>query len=196
MALLGPNEFTLQVLKPEYCGIARSTPRLLMPWLLASLGHWPPWYWPCRINRSLSSTRRDFNNLCHLSEMIEIWICLHVSCKRFSMRVKPLCLLYNIALEIIIIGIGSGLSPVWCQAIAQTYIICVLDIHDDVIKWKHFPRYRPFVRGIHRSPVNSPHKGQWRRALMFLLICTRINGCVNNGEAGDLRHYSAHVTSP
>ena len=32
--------------------------------------------------------------------------------------------------------------------------------HDDVIKWKHFPRYWPFVRGIHRSPVNSPHKGQ------------------------------------
>ena len=32
--------------------------------------------------------------------------------------------------------------------------------HDDVIKWKHFPRYWPFVRGIHRSTVNSPHKGQ------------------------------------
>ena len=27
--------------------------------------------------------------------------------------------------------------------------------HDDVIKWKHFPHYWPFVRGIHRSPVNS-----------------------------------------
>ena len=39
--------------------------------------------------------------------------------------------------------------------------------HDDVIKWKHFPRYWPFVRRIHRSPVNSPHKGQWRGALMF-----------------------------
>ena len=44
--------------------------------------------------------------------------------------------------------------------------------HDDVIKWKHFPRYWPFVRGIHQSPVNSPHKGQWRGALMFSLICT------------------------
>ena len=43
--------------------------------------------------------------------------------------------------------------------------------HDDVIKWKHFPRYWPFVRGIHRSPVNSPHKGQWREALVFSLIC-------------------------
>ena len=42
--------------------------------------------------------------------------------------------------------------------------------HGDVIKWKHFPRYWPFVRGIHWSPVNSPHKDQWRGALMFSLI--------------------------
>ena len=65
-------------------------------------------------------------------------------------------------------------------------------LHDDVIKWKHFPRYCPFVRGIHRSPVNSPHNGQWRGALMFSLICAWINGCVNNGEAGDLRSHRAH----
>ena len=30
--------------------------------------------------------------------------------------------------------------------------------HDDVIQWKHFPCYWPFVRGIHRSPLNYPHK--------------------------------------
>ena len=29
-------------------------------------------------------------------------------------------------------------------------------VHDDVIKWKLFPRYWPFVREIHRSTVNSP----------------------------------------
>ena len=45
---------------------------------------------------------------------------------------------------------------------------------------------------IHRGPVNSPHKGQWRGAWVFSLICTRINGWVNNGEAGDLRHHRAH----
>ena len=28
-------------------------------------------------------------------------------------------------------------------------------VHDDVIKWKHLPRYWPFVRGIHRSPVTG-----------------------------------------
>ena len=57
---------------------------------------------------------------------------------------------------------------------------------------KHFPRYWPFVRGIHRSPVNSKHKGQWRGALMFSLIYVWINGWVNNGEAGDLRRYRTH----
>ena len=64
--------------------------------------------------------------------------------------------------------------------------------HDDVIKWKHFPRNWSFVRGIHRSQVNSPHKGQWRAALMFSLIYAWINGWVNNREAGDLRRYRAH----
>ena len=69
----------------------------------------------------------------------------------------------------------------------------ILDwIHDDVIKWKYFPRYWPFVREIHRSPVNFPHKGQWRGALMFALICVWINGWVNNREAGDLRRYRPH----
>ena len=65
-------------------------------------------------------------------------------------------------------------------------------MHDDVIKWKRFPRYWPFVRGIHRSPVNSPHKGQWRGALMFSLICVWMNSCANNREAGDLRRYRVH----
>ena len=61
--------------------------------------------------------------------------------------------------------------------------------HDNVIKWKHVPPYWYFVRGIHRSPVNSLHKGQWRGALMFSLICVRITGWANNREAGDLRRH-------
>ena len=43
-------------------------------------------------------------------------------------------------------------------------------LHEDVIKRKHFPQYWPFVRGIHRWPVTSHLKGQWRGALMFSLI--------------------------
>ena len=66
-------------------------------------------------------------------------------------------------------------------------VLCVQNNHDDVIKWKNFTCYWPFVRGIHWSPVNSPHKGQWSRALMFSLICAWMNAWVNNCEGGDFR---------
>ena len=57
--------------------------------------------------------------------------------------------------------------------------------------WRHqmktFSCYWPFVRGI-----ESPHKGQWRGALMFCLICAWTNGWVNNGDSGDLRDHHTH----
>ena len=92
----------------------------------------------------------------------------------------------------------------WCQtfggrcrslliiSVSKIAISTSTTFHDDVIKWKHFPRCWPFVRGIHRSPVNSSHKGQWRGALMFSLICVWINSWVNNREAGDLRRHRTH----
>ena len=62
--------------------------------------------------------------------------------------------------------------------------------------WRHqmetFSALLTFVRGIHRWPVNSPHKGQWRGALMFSLICTWANEGVNDQDAGDLRRHRAH----
>ena len=57
---------------------------------------------------------------------------------------------------------------------ADEVTLTLTSSHDDVIKWKHFPRYWTFVRGIHRSPVNSPHKGQWHGALMFSLMNKRL----------------------
>ena len=42
--------------------------------------------------------------------------------------------------------------PVSCITIADvTAKSMARDVHYDVIKWKHFPRYSPFMRGIHRS---------------------------------------------
>ena len=78
-----------------------------------------------------------------------------------------------------------------CVSIKRNYTCDLLACHDDVIKWKHFPRYWPFVRGIHRSPVNSPDKGQWRGAF-FYFICVWMHGWVNNREADDMRRYGAH----
>ena len=77
----------------------------------------------------------------------------------------------------------------WCRSLR------FFRVHDDVIKWKHFPRDRAFVHRIHRLPVNSPHKGQWRVSLTFSLICAWtnhwVNSWVNNGDAGDLRRNRA-----
>ena len=67
------------------------------------------------------------------------------------------------------------------------------EIYDDIIEWKHSPRNWPFVRGIHRSSVNSPHKGQWRGTLMFSLICAWTNSWAYNGDAGDLRRHDVIV---
>ena len=68
--------------------------------------------------------------------------------------------------------------------------------HHTHTRWRHqietFSALLALCAGIHRSPVNSPHKGQWRGALMFSLMCTWMNGWVNNREAGDLRRHRAH----
>ena len=88
-------------------------------------------------------------------------------------------------------------QDIWKNAAWQLVITMM---HDDVIKWKHFPRYWPFVRGIHRWPVDSPHKDQWREALMFSLICAWTNNEVRNRDAGDLRrrrtHYDVNLVDP
>ena len=87
----------------------------------------------------------------------------------------------------------SSIANVHCvNNIGSTVVALPAHAHDDVIKWKHFPRNWPFVREIHRSPVNFPHKGQWRGALMVSLIYTWINDWINNREAGDLRRQHGH----
>ena len=61
--------------------------------------------------------------------------------------------------------------------------------------WRHqiqtFSALLPFVRGIYRSPVDSPHKGQWRGALMFSLIWRWTNDWANSRDAGDLKCHRA-----
>ena len=83
---------------------------------------------------------------------------------------------------------SSALKRKGCRGYYRFVTITGGGQHDDVIKWKHFPRYWPFVRGIHPSPVNSTHKGHWREAL----ICTCMNGWVNSRDAGDLRRHRAY----
>ena len=83
-------------------------------------------------------------------------------------------------------------SPFLSRSGIQTQPFHPISPHDDVITWKHFLRYWPFVRGIHRPPVDSPNKGHWRGALMFSSICACPNGWTNTLNAGDLRQHRAH----
>ena len=66
----------------------------------------------------------------------------------------------------------------------DTKLVCKGQPHDDVIKWKHFPRDWPFVReftGYRRIPLTkASHAELWW-----------INGSVKNREAGDLRRHRA-----
>ena len=103
------------------------------------------------------------SSLCEASQTVEARLCLFFSCKPEQMVKKH-----------------------------PSYQGFDTPQHDDVIKLKHFPRCWPFVRGIRRSLVNSPHKCQWRGGLMISLNCVWINSCINNREAGDLRRYRAH----
>ena len=112
-------------------------------------------------------------------------LCLQIYVQNY--RILAISLLKRISCQHVkrlIINFDKNHIHVWC--------LCLSQQHGDVIKWKHFPRYKPFVRGIHRSPVNSPHKVQWRGSLMFSLICAWIKGWVNNGGAGELRRHRSH----
>ena len=86
-------------------------------------------------------------------------------------------------------GICAMFRSNWYNALLAGAVDGDTHLHDDVIKLKYFPRYWPFVRGNHRSMVNS-HQGQWRGALMFSLAW--INGWVSNREAGDLRRHRTY----
>ena len=78
------------------------------------------------------------------------------------------------------------------------WVLCTvsLDINDYVPWWRHqmetFSALLALCAGKSPFPVNSPHKGQWRGALMFSLICVWINDWVNNHEASVFRRYRAH----
>ena len=60
--------------------------------------------------------------------------------------------------EIIIKSTATPLEITSQHPTKSKWCVQILKCHEDVIKWKHFPRYWPFVREIHWSPDNSPQK--------------------------------------
>ena len=106
----------------------------------------------------------------------------------------------------------SGVKRLFCSTLKISQMIIshnILIMKTQMLHWDHlcsccnlttmmtssktlFPRYWPFARGILRSPVNSPYKGQWRGALMLSLISAWANGSSSSRYAGDLRRHHAH----
>ena len=66
------------------------------------------------------------------------------------------------------------------------------NVHDHLIKWKHFPRHWPIVRGIHPSLVSSPTKASNAKLWCFLWSVAEKNGWVINQDSGDLRRHRTH----
>ena len=141
--------------------------------------------------RVLGLTGHLFNNVYYMPALIIIMPSTFTIFKNSQIIHPTVCTIVAVQVQKsryrLVLGPRSqwyAMKPTWWKSICHE--------HDDVIKWKHFPRCWPFVRGIHRWPLNFPHKGQWRGALMFSWICAWINGWVNTREAGNLRLYRAH----
>ena len=95
----------------------------------------------------------------------------------------------------------STVVAVWRQAICKHHDVVGRTVYfrspwTQLTWWRHlmetFSALLALCAGNSPVPVNSPHKGQWRGALMFSLIYAWINDWVNNREAGDLRRQRGH----
>ena len=91
-SVMGFTISTLLMLKLQHSWLIRSVALLLMSWLFTSPGH-KTGHGPCRINRSLSSVRKDFNYL--RLDNVEIWwkiqIWFSVSLSTFSTTRVKMC---------------------------------------------------------------------------------------------------------
>ena len=138
-------------------------------------------------NVDLSLVRSSDNHLRAISQEIS-----HPSVIKISLKIT--CLKFHSDLPVANEINGSSFIHV---------IVCRLSaaksLHGPMLTyswWRHqmgtFSALLALCAGNSPVPVNSPHKGQWRGALMFAFICAWINDWVNNREAGDLRRHRGH----
>ena len=85
----------------------------------------------------------------------------------------------------------------WLSRLSKQHDAFVYYVTTDQSWWRHQMEKIFRVTGLfwgesHRRPVDSPNKSQWRRALIFSLICAWTNGCANNRDACDLKRHCDH----
>ena len=157
----------------------------------------------CRVkdkkNGHISSTEKIFMNDLYFarftSEMYFKWvrfILLSHELAQWGLN-KLVCWAISIQISLIFVTKDPtdkqpSLGQYWSILLAH---ICVIRP-----RWRHqmetFPRYWPFLWGIHRWPVDSPHKGQWRGALMLSLICSLNKRLSKQSWGWCLRRHRAH----
>ena len=100
------------------------------------------------------------SSLCYQSQQMRIMM--------LFMRVVNISFADNVSQEqsLAMWSVNQSLNTMVMYWSSWQLIACIYctetgsSLHDDVIKWKHFPRYWPFVRGIHRSPVPGEFPAQ------------------------------------
>ena len=86
-------------------------------------------------------------------------------------------------------------NTVSCVSLSFRTHPCVLAIVPHAALWRHQMETFSALLAIHRSPANSPHKGQWRGALMLSLMWAETNSSENSRYASDWDAMVPIVTS-
>ena len=176
----------------KLCLVCYTYAPFTLPWMCSANAARTEQFWH---SCSFLFVREDIPTCSKSSTPIRIWFMKFLIVRRVDTNV--FCSLkhsYRIRSSFGMFSLRMTLPWKTSEQYAIDNVLAIAQLHSTW--WRHqmetFPRYWPFVRGIHRSPVNSPHKGQWRGVLMFSLICVWIHDWVNNREVGDLRRYRTH----
>ena len=92
---------------------------------------------------------------------------------------------------------GLSVSMIKCSYSPWSNGCHTIQNHHDAIIWNHFLHYWPFVKGIHQSLVDSPHKGasNVECSCAFYLLLTWTSYWTNSHVTADLAHHNINITS-
>ena len=144
-------------------------------------------HWPQRLAYDYIEAERSW----HRSSDIAASNCI----PKFCVDVFNCLTFYVLNNNVFVKGVGS-----WAQKAQQNtgndklnQVRCMpftLQVPAHTSWWRHQMETLPALLAL--CAVDSPHKGQWRGALMFSLFCAWRNGWANKRDAGDLRRHRAY----
>ena len=85
---------------------------------------------------------------------------------------------------------GFFLPSLWQPWLTYPWQFVVEISPDDIMKWKLFLHYCPFVMGIYMSSVDSTYKGPVMQSFGICFVVSLSKHLTNNWVAGELRHHA------